>query len=403
VKIIILTQYYPPETGAPQNRLSDLARRMSEAGHDVTVLTAKPNYPVGRIHDEFRGGLWKKRRDGAIRVIHCWLFATRSKRTLLRLANYFSFMVSSAVVGTILMPRARVLIVESPPIFLGITAWYLSRLKRAKMIFNVSDLYPQTAIELGYLRPGLAAKALFRLEAFCYRASVLVTGQTRGIMADIQRRFPAKPAFLLTNGIDTGDFSPTHASKAPEGAFVAGYAGVHGHAQGLRSVLDAALRLEAMKLPVRIEFFGDGPIREDLQARARELALTNVEFFGHRSRADILERMKQWDAGIVPLVNAPLMAGALPSKMFEMMAASLPVVLAAPRGEASELIEAAEAGVCAAPEDGESIARAIARLATDRQAASSMGRRGRDFVLKHYDRARIAESFLTALQPLVHS
>jgi glycosyltransferase involved in cell wall biosynthesis len=400
VKITILTEYYPPETGAPQNRLSDLARRMSAAGHEVTVLTAKPNYPVGRIHDDFRGGLWKVRREEGVRVIHCWLYASRSKRTILRLANYFSFVLSAAAVGTFLLRRSEFLLVESPPIFLGLAAWYLSRLKGAKMVFNVSDLYPQTAIELGYLRPGIASRALFGLEARFYASSVLVTGQTLGIVRDIKRRFPSQPVLLLTNGIDTADFEAFGSPKAQASTFTIGYAGVHGHAQGLHAVVDAARHLQALNVPARIEFFGDGPLREDLETRAREFGLTNLEFFGHRPRRDILERMRIWDAGLVPLANAPLMAGALPSKMFEMMAAGLPILLAVPRGEASDLIDTAQAGVWAAPEDGESIAEAARGLESDRAEARRKGERGRHYVFEHFDRARIAKTFLSALEEM---
>jgi glycosyltransferase involved in cell wall biosynthesis len=403
VKITILTQYYPPETGAPQNRLSDLARRLSDAGHQITVLTAKPNYPAGKIHTDFAGGLWKIRNQNGVRAIHCLLFACRSKRTFLRLANYFSFVLSSAAIGTFLLHRHDFLIVESPPIFLGLTAWYLSRLKRAKMVFNVSDLYPQTAIELGYLRRGIAARLLFALEAWCYRSSVLVTGQTRGIVDDIKRRFPSQRVLLLTNGVDVTDFTSFEAMKPPGDVFVIGYAGVLGHAQGLPAVLDAAKRLLAMKVSVRLELFGDGPLREDLQERARALELSNLQFFGHRSRTEVIQRMKEWDAGIVPLINAPLMSGALPSKMFELMAAALPVVLTVPRGEASDLIESARAGVWAEAENAKSIAEAIQRLAADRDAARRMGEQGRRFVLEHFDRSRIAQEFMIALESMVTS
>lgn len=404
MKITILTQYYPPETGAPQNRLSDLARRMTDAGHEVTVLTAKPNYPRGEISEEFRGDLWKIRHENRVRIIHCWLYPSRSKRTVLRLANYFSFVVSSAVIGAFLLDGADFLLVESPPIFLGVTAWLLSRLKRAKMIFNVSDLYPQTAIELGYLRPGLAARCLFALEAWCYRSSMLVTGQTEGIVSDIRRRFPSKRVLLLTNGIDAAEFeSFSDATRVRSEIFTVGYAGVHGHAQGLSSVLTAASHLKELNAPVRLEFFGDGPLREELQEKAHALGLTNVEFFGHRPRKEIVERMKEWDAGLVPLVNVPLMAGALPSKIFEVMAASLPVVLSSPRGEASNLVESAKAGIWAEAENAESIADAIRRLLLDREGARRMGEQGRRFVLQNFDRARIAQAFMAALESVVAS
>lgn len=404
MKVTILSQYYPPETGAPQNRLSDLARRMTTAGYEVTVLTAKPSYPTGRIERSFRGGLWKIRRNDSGKVIHCWLYPSRSRRAFLRLVNYFSFVLSSIVIGTILLPRADILIVESPPIFLGLSAWFLSRLKRAKLVFNVSDLYPQTAIELGYLRPGLFARTLFAFEEWCYRSSVLVTGQTQGIVMDIKRRFPSVAVLLVTNGINVEDFdSYDFGSKRVNARFTLGYAGIHGHAQGLDSILEAARCLELTKAQVRLEFWGDGPLREELEHKARVLKLSNVEFFGHRSRKEVINRMKAWDAGIVSLVDKPLMGGALPSKIFEIMAASLPVLLAAPKGEASSLIESANAGVRAEAENSESIADAILRLSLDREGARQMGVRGRAFVLENFDRSRIAATLMSTLESVVTS
>jgi glycosyltransferase involved in cell wall biosynthesis len=250
----------------------------------------------------------------------------------------------------------------------------------------------------------VAARVLFALEALCYRSSVLVTGQTEGIVGDIKRRFPSQRVLLLTNGIDVADFASFDAPKEPGGEdFVVGYAGVLGHAQGLSAVVAAAGRLETRNARARLEFFGDGPLREQLEAEAQALGLTNLRFFGHRPRKEIVDRMKGWDAGLVPLVNVPLMAGALPSKMFEVMAASLPVLLFAPPGEASRLVETAGAGICAEPENAEAVADVIHRLSLDREAARRMGELGRRFVLEHFDRARIARTFMATLETVMVS
>jgi glycosyltransferase involved in cell wall biosynthesis len=395
MKFVILTQYYPPETGAPQNRLSDLARRLTAAGHDVTVLTAKPNYPRGEIHADYRRGFWNERHEGRVRVIHCWLVAVKSKRVAMRLLNYFSFVFASALTGLLKLGHADFLIVESPPLFLGLSAWLLSRAKGARMIFNVSDLFPATAVALGYVRDGLLLRLMYALEGWCYRRSALVTGQTQGIVDDIRGRFPDRSVHLLTNGVDTADFANVvHTVGA---TFTVGYAGILGHAQGLPAVLDAARRLRDQSVAVQFQLFGDGPLRDDLEAQARALDLGNVEFAGHRSRREILDAMTKWDAGLVPLVNTPLMAGALPSKMFEIMAAGLPVVLSAPEGEASRLVARAQAGVHVAPEDPVALAHAVEELASGRDAARMMGRNGRAYVLTHYDRAAIAEAFLASV------
>ncbi len=403
MKIIILTQYYPPETGAPQNRLSDLARRLQGSGHTVTVLTAKPNYPQGRIHDEFRGGLWRRRAADGVQVIHTWLYPSRSKRMVARLLNYFSFVFAAAILGLWMLPRADVLLVESPPLFLGLSAWWLARWKGARIVFNVSDLYPDTAIELGYLRRGWLRRLMYALEAWCYQRAALVTGQTEGIVNSIRRRFPHKPVFLLTNGVDLQKL-PGPKEIAPPGVratpFVVGYAGILGHFQGL-SVLVQAANLLRNEPGLGFFVYGDGPLREDLVVEAARLGLTNIEFKGHCTHGEILQRMQDWGAGLVPLINAPLMAGALPSKMFEVLASALPVILCAPVGEASSLIGRAQAGVCVPPGDAQGLADAVRRLAADRARCAELGRNGREYVVRHYDRAEIACRFIRELQHIL--
>ena len=149
MKIAFLTQYYPPEIGAPQNRLSQLAARFAHSGHDVSVLTAMPNYPEGKTHPGYKGVLRRERLDG-VSVIRTYIYPTQSAGYVRRLTNYFSFVVSSALGGMALLTRADYLFVESPPLFLGLTGFLLSRVKRMRLIFNVSDLWPESAVRLGF-------------------------------------------------------------------------------------------------------------------------------------------------------------------------------------------------------------------------------------------------------------
>src|SRR5262245_5670315 len=138
----VLSQYYPPEVGAPQARLSELAAHFVRRGHSVTVLTAMPNYPIGRIQAGYGGMLLREQKEG-IGVIRTFIFPTKETGFLYRLANYFSFVISSTIIGSLFLRRSDYLLVESPPLFLGLSGIWLSRIKRARMIFNVSDLWPE--------------------------------------------------------------------------------------------------------------------------------------------------------------------------------------------------------------------------------------------------------------------
>ncbi|MBN2044055.1 MAG: glycosyltransferase family 4 protein [Anaerolineales bacterium] len=395
MKLIILTQYYPPETGAPQRRLSDLARRLAAIGHQVQVLTAKPNYPEGKIFPGYKKGLFCREREGGIEVIRVWLYPNQSKSLALRLANYFSFVLSSILIGTFTLGRADFLIVESPPLFLGISARFLAAVKRARLVFNVSDLYPETAISLGMLDQPLLQKLLYALEAWCYAGADFITGQTEGIVASIRARFPHKKVHLLTNGIDLESVARKGrpAANDREGKFRVGYAGIIGHAQRLDTVVRAAGQL-AGHPEIEFSIFGDGPLLEDLVALAEETGAANLHFHGRRSHEEIMAEMESWDAGLVPLANVPLMKGALPSKMFEVMGMELPVILCAPAGEASSLIETAQAGVCVQAENVDALVEAVLHLAAHPDLGKQYGQNGRAYIEQHFNRQVIAEKFV---------
>ncbi len=279
--VVLHTQYYPPEIGAPQARLSALARGLKERGHIVTVLTAMPNYPRGVIYPGYGGLLKEEERDG-VRVLRSWIYPTHSVSPFRRLPAYLSFVFSSLIAGLFHLKTVDILITESPPLFLGLAGYLLSRTKRARWIFNVSDLWPESAIRLGVIHGGWSLRLGYKLEAFCYRKAWCVSGQSREILESIRARFPTVRTYHLSNGADTALFTPDRYSLRLRHEVVSGtialYAGLHGLAQGLEQVLLAAQRL--VDVPhLKIAFVGDGPLKRSLMEQARALGSGNV-FFG---------------------------------------------------------------------------------------------------------------------------
>lgn len=400
MKIGILTQYYPPEVGAPQARLSHLTKQLVQRGHQVSVLTAMPNYPQGRIHPGY-GGLWRRDDQNGLSVVRSYIYPTQSAGMLPRLTNYFSFVCSSSVVGGLALPHVDYLMTESPPLFLGLSGYLLSRLKRARWIFNVSDLWPESAVRVGVIRAGTCAHRVSQqLEAFCYRHAWLVTGQSKSILADISARYPRCRTFLLSNGADSARFHPERHTPAARqvltqnGACVALYAGLHGLAQGLDQVLTAASHLRGDD-GLQFVLVGDGPERQRLLEQADQLNLTNVRFLDSRPADEIPALLASADVILVTL--GAYIPGAVPSKLYEAMASGRPVVLVA-RDEAAQIVRDCQAGIAVEPGDVDGLVRALQCLQSNPQLRRTFGENGRRAAEQSFDRTKIATRFIDHLE-----
>lgn len=394
----ILSQYYPPEMGAPQARLSELAQRFLARGHTVSVLTAMPSYPRGKIYPGY-GGLLRRETMHGVRVVRSTLYPSKSPRILPRLCSYMSFVATSAVAGTFGLPKIDYLLTESPPLFLGITGYYLSRLKGARWIFNVSDLWPEGAVDLGIIRDGMALRLARRLEAFCYRKSFLVTGQSRGILGNIEQRFPTVRTHHLSNGVDPRLFHPEVASGRarfgiPEGAMVALYAGLHGVFQGLDQLLEAAHRLRDIE-DFRLVLVGDGPQKESLRSEAARRQLDNVIFLDPQPREAMPQLVASADISVACLKTKIL--GAVPSKIYEAMGGAKPLMLVA-EGEAAQIVEETGCGLAVDPGDLDGLAAGLRRLAEDATLRQHLGAAGRRAAEHRFDRWRIADHFIDRLE-----
>jgi glycosyltransferase involved in cell wall biosynthesis len=398
MRIAIHTQYYPPETGAPQARLSDLAKWLAKHGHEVYILTAMPNYPRGRIHAGY-GGFFHREEEEGIRIIRTYIYPTKSTSLTLRLFHYFSFVFSSFVIGSAALPEVDYILTETPPIFLGITGWLLAKLKKARWILNLSDLWLESVKDFGFLsEENFIYQLLRRTSQFLYRKAWLVTGQSKEILAEIRRQVPSARLHHLSNGVDPHAFIPEKREekirdrflKAGEVGFV--YAGLLGFFQGLDQVLLAADRLKEESF--RFLLFGDGPEKEKLVNMASSLRLANVDFHPPISHQQVPSVIASMDVALVPLKGA--IHGSVPSKIYEAMASGTPVLLMA-NGEAREIVRRSGAGVVVAPGDIDELVRSIREMAFHPEGRREMGEAGRRTAEEFYDRFEIAQEFETLL------
>lgn len=402
MKLLILTQYFPPETGAPQNRLFELALRLRDMGMDVEVLTAMPNYPKAEIFDGYKGKKYVKENMQGLTVHRTSIYVSRSKGIRPRLVNYFSFVRSSFRFGKKLHDFDYILC-ESPPLFLGYSAMWLAKRLHAKLIFNVSDLWPESAEKLGLVSNRLFLKMAYWLEARCYQRSYLITGQTQGIVADIHRRFPEKDVYWLPNGVNLIKYDPAAVASfglrekygIGKDELVFFYGGILGHAQGLDLIIKTAKRLEEQ--PVRFVLMGSGPVKAELIDLANSLDTHNVIFAEPVSREEIMGVISDVDISVIPLRKIDLFLGAIPSKIFEALAMEKPILLGVD-GEAKNLfIEQGDAGWFFEPENVDDLENKIKQILANPDLVSIKGKNGRKYVGQYFNRNRIAEEFYNYL------
>ena len=404
MKLLILTQYYPPEIGAPQNRLHELAVRLKASGIDVEVLTAMPNYPKMEIMEAYRKGAIREEIIDGVNVKRSKIYVSNSKKIIPRLLNYFSFVWTSYWTGRN-YNDVDYLMVESPPLFLGYSAMALSKKLKAKMIFNVSDLWPESAEKMGIVTNSTMLKMAYRLEKKCYKRAHLVTAQTMGIVDNIRFRFPKTNLHWLPNGVDVSFYNPANITPAgfkdtigaKETDTVFFYGGIIGHAQGLQTVLYAAKLIES-KPNIKIVLQGAGPVKAELLALKEELGLTNVIFREPVSKNEMPGILKEVDVALVPLRKLDLFTGAIPSKIFEAQAMEIPLLLGVEGEAKNHFIDRAEAGLFYEPENSEEMAKGMLKMASNPDMLKEMGLKARKYVTKNFNRNTIAASFKKVLQ-----
>lgn len=407
MKLLILTQYFPPEVGAPQNRLYELAVRLCKMGVEVAVLTAMPNYPQMEIYEAYRNKNYHYEEMQGLKVHRAPIHVSKSKSTINRLRNYFSFVLSSARVGRSKLENFDLLLCESPPLFLGYSAMYLARKKKAKLIFNVSDLWPESAEKLGVVNNRFFLKLAYNLEARLYRRSVLVTGQTQGICANIKQRFPEVKTYWLPNGVDLDYYDPSKVANTnwrertgiAQNDFVFLYAGIIGIAQGLEIILRAAVHFK-LNTEIKFVLMGAGPEKDKLLGLKHDLKLENVLFLDAVTKSEMPLVLKNINAAIIPLRKLDLFLGAIPSKIFENLAMEIPILLGVD-GEARELfINQGKSGIYFEPENLQQLSDGVETFVKDKELAKQLGKNGRQFVNANFNRDNIARSFMELLKKI---
>jgi glycosyltransferase involved in cell wall biosynthesis len=394
--------------GAPSARTSEHARHWARLGHEVTVVTGFPNHPTGVIRPEYRGQRVRRERVDGVDVLRTWIYCAPNKGFFKRVLNFLSFFCSSFVLGALMTKRPDVVVGTSPQFFCAVSAYLLSVVKRAPFVFEVRDIWPQSAVELGALKNPLLIRALEAIELFLYRRAALVVPVAESTLPYLLAKgIPAEKIKVIPNGIDARYLAAAEGAS-PEGVrgelglgdkLIVSYIGTHGMSHALDTVLKAAERMRGEE-GVHFLFVGEGAEKENLRRIASDLRLPNVTFLDEQPRERLLAFYRASDVSLVPLRRLEIFKKVLPSKMFELMGVGCPVICSV-EGEAAALITRATSGLCVEPENADALVAAIRRLGGDERLRRELAENGRRFVRAHYLRSALAEAYAAALAEVV--
>lgn len=402
MRILFLSDNFPPEGNAPATRLWEHATRWVKAGHSVTVITCAPNFPEGKLYPGYANRWHQIEVMGGIRVVRVKTYITANEGFVKRTLDYLSFMLGAWIAG-LFEKRPDVVVATSPQFFSACAGWALATVRGLPFVFELRDLWPASIVAVGAMKKSLVIRLLERVEMFLYRRATAIVSVTHAFKRElIDRGVDANKIHVVLNGVDLSQYRPRPRSPALEaevglrGKFVVGYIGTHGLAHALDKVLDAAALLR-QRSDIAFLFVGGGADRARVEAMVVERRLCNVLLLARQPKERMPEIWSLCDLVLVPLRNTPVFRTVIPSKIFECMGMGIPVLMSVPEGEATAIVRKTGCGVCVPPENPGAMAAAIEDLRSDREQRDRLGAAA-SAAAPGYSRDELAAAMLSVLQ-----
>ncbi len=412
MRILFFADNFPPEVNAPATHIYERCRLWVEQGHDVTVITCAPNFPEGKVYAGYRNALRGVETMDGIRVVRAWTYITANEGFLRRAIDYASY-VPMATWAALREARPDVVISSTPQLLVPLAAAVYSGLRRRPHVLELRDLWPASTVATAAMQPGMAYRALEKLELALYRRATRVLAFTNSFRDDLVRRGIAADKIDVVYGGASCDLPPLGddvAGTPPDaeiqqryglaGRFVVGYIGTLGMAHGLENVLNTAELLRGE--PITFLLVGAGAAKANLAASARSRDLDNVVFAPRQAKSEIARYWSVCDAALVHLRNAPVFSSVVPSKLFEALAMGKPILYAGPPGEAAQIVTDCGAGLNVAPDDPAALAASVRELLAHEDQRAAFARRSRQSAAR-FSRHRQANETLEVLKRAVTS
>lgn len=409
MRILLIHQYFLEKNEPGGSRFNEMAKVWVEEGHQVTVVSGLLYYLAGTIPDEYRGLKYHRSEyEPGLEVLRCYVSPEYNNSFRGRLWAYFSFVWYGTwgIIRKLKKNKFDVIIATSPPLFIGIIAWIASRVRRIPYVFEVRDLWPESAIDTGVLKNKIIINLSYWLEKFIYKGAFLINVLTpafRDKLIQFKNVSPSRIIFvpnacdfsLSEPYFDSPEIAKLRSSLGWDNQFVITYVGAHGVANHLVQLLDAAERLTDRD--IKIVLIGEGMKRKELIEEAKKRNLTNVEFLSSMPKRDVVKYILASDVGISVLKKVDTFKTIYSNKTFDYMSCRKPIIMVID-GISRELVEQAKCGVYAEPENIDDIVSKIDTLYNDRAMVRQMGQQGYDYAKNHFDRHVLARKYVTEIQ-----
>ena len=396
MKILFLTDNFPPEVNAPATRTLEHCREWVAEGHEVTVITCFPNYPIGKVYNGYKNS-WKKTEwiDG-IKVVRVWTYITSNSGFLKRVIDYISFSITSFLDG--LFRDCDVIVATSPQFFTALSGRTLHFFKRKPWVMEVRDLWPDSIKTVGAMNDGIALRYFSKEELWCYRSAKKIVVVTNSFKNEIVKKgiSPDKIS-VVKNGANLKRFYPREKSQellgslGLEGKRVLGYIGTLGMAHKIDFLLDCIKDLKDYSLLI----MGEGAEKEKVRQKIEVENITNVVLLDSVPKDKVADYVALQDAAVINLRRDPLFKTVIPSKIFETAAMQVPILLGVD-GEARDMVEQYGAGLFYEPENKADFIDKLNTLFGSQQLYDNC-RKGGEKLAADYDRKRLAHNMLDIL------
>lgn len=398
MKLLFLSDNFPPESNAPASRTYEHCKEWVKEGVEVTVITCNPNFPYGKVYDGYKNKLYQSEVIDGIKVIRVWSYMAENKGALKRILDYISYAFSAIIAGFFV--KTDLIVATSPQLFTALAGCVLSKIRRKPWVFELRDLWPEGIKDTGAIKNKKILDFLVKFELCLYRKSDLIITVTKGLKENlVSRGIEASKIEIVTNGANLELFQPKDKNQkilhqlGLEDKFIFGYIGTHGLAHGLEFIVECLSEIKDEH--IHFLFIGTGAKKTAVVDLAEKLQLNNVTFLDPVAKNEVADYISVIDVAMIPLTKTDIHASLIPSKIFESASMLKPILLGV-EGEAKDIVSRHHAGLVFEPENKNEFLESVKKISSNHTLYSEL-KQGCSVLAKEFDRKMLASKMLTIL------